>query len=102
MNSQSPRSALYCATLITLTVSIPAAFAQQVQADSIPVKNWSILDSRDQASIGPRAAVGSASGLVFISITPCRVMDTRGQGGSGKTGPFGSPSLAASQARVVP
>ena len=29
-------------------------------------------------------------------------MDTRGQGGSGKTGPFGAPTLVAHQARVVP
>ena len=48
------------------------------------------------------AAASGTSGLVFIAITPCRVMDTRGQGGSGKTGPFGPPSLLAGKARVVP
>jgi hypothetical protein len=41
------------------------------------------------------------SGLVYIAITPCRVMDTLGQGGSGKTGPFGPPSLVAGHARAV-
>ncbi len=49
------------------------------------------------------AAAGvNTSGLVYVAITPCRVMDTRGQSGSGKTGPFGAPSLVANQARVVP
>ena len=39
---------------------------------------------------------------MYVSITPCRVMDTRGQGGSGMTGAFGPPSLVAGQTRVVP
>jgi len=46
--------------------------------------------------------VDSASGLVFVAITPCRVMDTREQDGSGKTGAFGPPSLLAGIVRVVP
>ena len=46
--------------------------------------------------------MGSTSELVYIAITPCRIMDTRTQGGSGKTGVFGAPSLVAGQARVIP
>jgi hypothetical protein len=40
--------------------------------------------------------------LVFISITPCRVFDTRAQGGSGLLGAFGPPSLIGAQPRVIP
>src|SRR4029077_19589000 len=48
-------------------------------------------------SIGP-----NTPGLIFIAITPCRIMDTRSVGGSGKTGVFGPPGLVAGQARVIP
>jgi hypothetical protein len=73
---------------------MPAVFAQP----AIVVKNWPM----SAASAPSTAATGSGAGLVFIAITPCRVMDTRGAGGSGKTGAFGAPSLVAGQARVVP
>ena len=78
---------------ITAAVLMPAVFAQQ----AIVVKNWPM-----NASSAPSTAAGSSAGLVFIAIAPCRVMDTRVVGGSGKTGAFGPPSLVAGQARVVP
>ena len=37
------------------------------------------------------------SGLIFIAITPCRVVDTRYPGGS-----FGTPSLVANTPRIFP
>ena len=76
-------------------------FAQQLQPDNIPVSNWPMRRIDVQTSPVSASAVGSTSGSVFIAITPCRVMDTREQGGSGKTGSFGPPSLVAGQARVV-
>ena len=79
---------------LTAAVVMPAVFAQP----AIVVKNWPM----SAASAPSTAATGSGAGLVFIAITPCRVMDTRGAGGSGKTGAFGAPSLVAGQARVVP
>ena len=67
------------------------------------MKNWPVRTSSNQVPGDQSAAApGSTSGLVYIAITPCRVMDTRGQDGSGKTGAFGPPSLVAGQARVVP
>ena len=79
---------------LTAAIVMPAVFAQP----AIVVKNWPM----SAASAPSTAATGSGAGLVFIAITPCRVMDTRGAGGSGKTGAFGAPSLVAGQARVVP
>ena len=40
--------------------------------------------------------------LAFYTITPCRVVDTRSAGGSGLTGPFGPPFLAADTIRSIP
>src|SRR5579862_6568470 len=105
MNSQWPGTSfsilrpllLHCALLAAVAALTPASFGQQIQPDTVPVRNWSLFKSSDQ-----KAAVSNTSGLVFIAITPCRVMDTRAHGGSGKTGPFGPPSLVAGQARVIP
>ena len=89
--------------LITVIPSISSAFAQRLQLDTIPVKNWPLHKSSEQAVGDQYVAVsGGTSNLVFVAITPCRVLDTRSEGGSGKTAPFGPPSLAAGQARIVP
>src|SRR5688572_11693799 len=104
MNSECPRRTfsrpssvlVRGAVMAAVAALMPVSFAQPVQPNTIPVNNWPV------GKPGTPAAEGSTSGLVFIAITPCRVMDTRGQGGSGKTGPFGPPSLLAGQARVVP
>ena len=114
MNSRCRRSTfsrlrsvlLHSAALGAVATLMPASFAQKIEQDTIPVKNWSMRKSSDQSSdqvlsVQSAAVAGSTSGLIFIAITPCRVMDTRGQGGSGKTGRFGPPSLVAGQARVV-
>jgi len=94
---------LHSAALVAVATLMPAGLAQQVQPDTVPVKNWPMHKSGDQELSDQSAAVtGSTSGLVFIAITPCRVMDTRGEGGSGKTGRFGPPSLVAGLARIVP
>ncbi len=89
---------LHGAALVAVATLMPSIFAQQIQPDTVPVKNWAVGKSSDQSA----AVAGSTSELVFIAITPCRVMDTRGLGGSGKTGRFGPPSLVGGQARVVP
>jgi hypothetical protein len=94
---------LHSVALFTSWTLMPSSFAQQIQPNTIPVKNWPVGKSSDHAlSDQIAAAASSTSGLVYIAITPCRVLDTRAQGGSGKTGAFGPPSLVAGQARVVP
>jgi len=85
---------------IAAAISMPASFAQPAQRDTIPVRNWAMPPSNHPE---PNAVTGAgSSGLVFIAIVPCRVMDTRGSGGSGKIGVFGPPSLVGGQARIVP
>jgi len=92
---------LHGIALIAVAATTPASFAQQVQPDAIPVKNWPVRPLSDPALIDRGSAPpGSTPGLVYIAITPCRVMDTRS--GSGFVPPFGSPSLVANQARLVP
>jgi hypothetical protein len=48
------------------------------------------------------APPGGAGALYFYPATPCRVADTRTVGGSGETGLFGPPQLAANQTRDFP
>lgn len=93
----------HSAALIALAAWTPANFAQQIQPDPIPLTNWSLRQTSAQV-LSSQAAVASISsaGLVYVAMAPCRVLDTRGQGGSGKTGRFGPPSLFANQARIVP
>ena len=106
MNSNRQRSmfsrlssVLRCVALLAVTVLTPAVFAQL--RDTIGVKNWPMSKSSGPG-VSNQISTGGNPGLVYIGITPCRVMDTRGQGGSGKTGVFGPPSLVAGQMRVVP
>ena len=93
---------LYGAALVAVAALMPASFAQQFQPDTIPVKNWPMNKAGDQAQGDSGAPAASTAGLVFIAITPCRVVDTRVIGGSGKTGPFGPPSLLGGQSRIFP
>jgi len=100
MRSRRSSMLLYSAVLIAVAALIPTSFAQPARPDSIPVKNWAMRPASHSAL---NAVAGdSSTGLVFIAIVPCRVMDTRSAGGSGKTGAFGPPSLVAGQARMVP
>jgi hypothetical protein len=86
-----------------MPVSFAQSFVRPVHPDAIPVKNWPLRKPSDPlASLQSVPAAASTPGLVYIAITPCRVMDTRVEDGSGKTGLFGPPALVAGQARVVP
>jgi len=48
------------------------------------------------------APPGSAGALYFYPMTPCRVVDTRAVGGSGRTGSFGPPQMTAGSTRDFP
>jgi hypothetical protein len=49
-----------------------------------------------------QAGQTTTAGLAFYPLTPCRIADTRSVGGSGLTGAFGPPFLAAATTRNVP
>jgi len=85
--------------LLTLFALVPPAPSQQTQPSTVPLRNWPVRNQTGQ--IAPSASAAHTANLVFVAITPCRVVDTRaGSAGSGKTAPFGPPSLVAGQSRV--
>jgi hypothetical protein len=80
-------------SLAVLASLAAAAYGQSIQP--IPLKNWAVAERSRQE---PRAqSVTADSGLIFIAITPCRVVDTRYPGGA-----FGTPSLVANTPRIFP
>ncbi len=56
-------------------------------------------DALSAAAAGPNAQT-PANSLVFVGVTPCRLMDTRT--GAGFTGAFGGPIIAGGTTRTVP
>ncbi len=94
---------LLCTALAVLVALTPVSFGKEMQSATVPLKNWSVSKlSSETKSASSTSSENSATGLVYVSITPCRIMDTRAEGGSGKTGDFGPPSLLGGQPRVVP
>jgi endosialidase-like protein len=95
-------------TLATLVLLIPIAGIAQSERDTIPLKSWAAplywqpnQDGQPEALNDENVnATLPAGALVFVAITPCRVVDTRP--GSGFTGAFGPPSLAGGTTRTVP
>src|SRR6516225_7840201 len=87
----------------------------QAVRDIAPLKNWPAplfwQPSRAESEIGARSklladaserplAQTPVNSLVFVAMTPCRVVDTRA--GSGFAGAFGPPSLAGASTRSFP
>ena len=95
---------------VFLVASMPfAVMGQDGRVDEIPLKNWSapaywqpaptqISVMRD-ATLKPQVTLPTQP-LVFVAITPCRVIDTRA--GAGFPSPFGTPSLPALVAKTYP
>ncbi|MEO8584524.1 MAG: hypothetical protein ABI584_00030 [Acidobacteriota bacterium] len=63
-------------------------------AQDVPLKSWSVPNTHTGRQAN---AIGNAS--LFVTLAPCRVADTRGNGFSGAYGP---PALIASTERVFP
>jgi len=77
----------------------PLCAAQQaIRNESVPLRNWSVKQAAGVPAVAD-AVTAATTGLIFVSTTPCRVMDTRT--GSGMPKGFGAPSLAAMSARKV-
>lgn len=98
----SPR---YQFRALLLLLLIPVALGARVVRDEAPLKNWQApLYWQPTEAENPNGKKDPTSArmspLVFVGITPCRVVDTRL--GQGFTGPLGPPSLAGSASRTFP
>lgn len=86
------------AAILASPVCVYQGWAQQTReahTANIPLKNWRVGTASDQVG-----ATSAPAGMIFIAITPCRLVDTRT--GQGKLGPFGPPALEANQPRTIP
>ena len=109
--------------LVLLAGSIFAtALPAQERLPQVPLTNWASPlywhPSEDESSVvrgmlkgrapaadadvapSVSAAVSTSTPLVFVAMTPCRIMDTRP--GQGQVGAFGPPTLAGGSTRTVP
>jgi hypothetical protein len=95
----APRARL-CALLLSVLAVSTAALAERVSS-SPPLVNWSApatyTPSASYSRI--RALADVTDPIPFIGVTPCRILDTRGNGFSGAYGP---PALVASASRNFP
>jgi endosialidase-like protein len=99
-----------CARVIFLLTLVPAIAAAQLQRDVAQLKSWPAPlfwqpGTGDSAVANPAADIAPqaqtpANSLVFVGMTPCRVVDTRV--GQGFTGGFGPPSLVGGTSRTFP
>jgi hypothetical protein len=63
--------------------------------DAVPLVNWPVPNaSASPSRLHPKTAGDISSPLVFVAITPCRLVDTRNA-----AGPFGGPIYPGGQAR---
>src|SRR5215467_1816993 len=94
-------------TIAFLTL-LPSMLTAQMRPNQDPVllKHWTAApywhlseSERNAAGLTPHAQT-PANSLVFVGMTPCRVVDTRS--GLGFPGAFGPPSLAAGASRTFP
>lgn len=79
-------------------ITLALAAAASMLAEDVPLTNWTV-PSRSGSSSGSRFNVSTNGDVrdpsVFIPITPCRVVDTRGA-----VGAFGGPSYASNETRT--
>ncbi len=63
-------------------------------------RSATFLVGQSSITLSQSGSPASASGLRFVALPPCRMVDTRT--GGGKTGAFGPPMLASAQSRTIP
>jgi len=102
MNANSLYQTIACLTLL------PSMLTAQMKPNQDPavLKHWTAPpywhlseSERDAAGLTPRVQAPPTS-LVFVGMTPCRVVDTRS--GQGLPGQFGPPSLVPGASRTFP
>lgn len=111
--SSTPRL-LLAAFAVTASIYAQQLTAQISRDHDIPLKNWAAplywQPTHEAKEASREATVQSdlrlspdgltTSQLVFVGITPCRVVDTRT--GAGFASPFGPPSLQGGASRTFP
>ena len=105
----------YRPSTMFLLLLLPIAISGQVgrEHDPLLVTNWPAplywqptraearaISREPDAGIPSPEATAPPNSLVFVAITPCRVVDTRT--GAGFTGNFGPPSLVGAASRTFP
>jgi hypothetical protein len=84
------RRASLCISLIVLLCS-SAVFAD----DAVPLVNWPVPPASGSVHrFQPKATADLSNPVVFVPVTPCRVVDTRNA-----VGPFGGPIFSGGQTR---
>src|SRR5690242_3551123 len=98
--------------VVSLLMFMPIMLAGQVvrQRDPVPLKYWQAplywqptpAAAESQVGATVTATATGTGPLVFVAITPCRLVDTRPTSQSGAPFPngFGPPSLAANVNRT--
>jgi len=100
--------------VISLLIAFPMLLNAQLarQHDSVALKHWAAPlywqptpGSAEEHAFAPAATAAAlptnANTLVFVAMTPCRVVDTRA-GSLNATGAFGPPSLVGGASRTFP
>lgn len=84
--------------VIALLALLSAAEATIAQNRDIPISNWTVPPYRAAgASSGLQTMADVTSGVGFVGVQPCRIVDTRG--GGVFTGAYGPPALAGDTPR---
>lgn len=100
--------------LSLMIVDLPLVTAQTPRGDVAPLRHWPAplywQPSIEERAMAAKTETTAAevtqlaqtpvNSLVFVGMTPCRLVDTRS--GSGFTGAFGPPSLVAGATRTFP
>ncbi len=76
----------------TLTATIPASDLGSQESGQITVAN-----AGSASNILPFIIISSGSSLQFLTVAPCRIMDTRNA-----NGPFGGPYITGATTRIIP
>jgi hypothetical protein len=88
---------------VSLLSVLPVMLNAQIQrsSDLVVFKHWAAPLYWQPQSVQPAVSLpASVNLLVFVAMTPCRVVDTRAS--QGFQGAFGPPSLAAGVSRTFP
>jgi hypothetical protein len=92
------------------TLSGIGSVSLSVDANAGPAGRSSVVGVTNAAgavvgsyAIAQSGTAASLTGLTFVSLPPCRVLETRtGQNSPGQVGVFGPPSFSAGQTRTLP